>query len=344
MTALKRYERLEATGLWRAGPRSQRREVVVSLGEATLTITDMRDRVLAHWSLAALERRNPGVLPAIYGPDGDPDETLEFEGSESVMIDALDRIRSAIHRTRPRRGRVRTAVVTGIAAVLGLTLLAWAPVGLRRHALAVVPAVTRIEVGQELLRRVARLTGPLCAGTLRNTGAPARDGTKALALLATRTGARQIVLLTDSPQPSLHLPGGLVALDSQLVAPSEDPAVAAGYILRERVLANEEDPLDLVLRKAGPLGVLSLLTRGTLPARALDRYAETLLTSAPETPDPAALAQAFAAAQIPPGPFLAAEAASGRPLPDIAASGTAEVRPVLEDQDWVQLQGLCPTG
>lgn len=44
MTALREYDRLEATGLWRPGPEEQRREVVVSIGEATLVITDMRDR------------------------------------------------------------------------------------------------------------------------------------------------------------------------------------------------------------------------------------------------------------------------------------------------------------
>ena len=56
MTALTRYQRIEATGLWRARPEDQRREVVVSLGEATLVITDLNDRALTHWSLAAVLR------------------------------------------------------------------------------------------------------------------------------------------------------------------------------------------------------------------------------------------------------------------------------------------------
>ena len=55
MTALKGYERLECTGLWRSGPAIQRREVVVSCGQATLILTDMQNRPLAHWSLAAVD-------------------------------------------------------------------------------------------------------------------------------------------------------------------------------------------------------------------------------------------------------------------------------------------------
>ena len=49
MTALKQYQRIEATGLWRPSPDVQRREVVVSIGEATLTISDFNDRALTHW-------------------------------------------------------------------------------------------------------------------------------------------------------------------------------------------------------------------------------------------------------------------------------------------------------
>ena len=72
-TALSKYQRLEAAGLWRADARPRKRlDVIVSVGEATLTITDMRERVQTHWSIAAIARANPGQRPAIYHPDGDP--------------------------------------------------------------------------------------------------------------------------------------------------------------------------------------------------------------------------------------------------------------------------------
>jgi hypothetical protein len=107
MTALSQYERLEASGLWRASPDEQRREVIISLGDATLTITDMRDIALTHWSLAALERANPGKLPAIYHPDGDPGETLELDETATEMLDAIERLRRHIDRRRPKPWRLR---------------------------------------------------------------------------------------------------------------------------------------------------------------------------------------------------------------------------------------------
>jgi hypothetical protein len=68
MTALSEYQRLEAPGVWRPTPDAQRRDVIVALGEATLVLTDQKDTALAHWSLAAVERRNPGGCPRSSPP------------------------------------------------------------------------------------------------------------------------------------------------------------------------------------------------------------------------------------------------------------------------------------
>ena len=56
MTALTQYQRLESSGLWREAPDAQRREVIVTFGDASIIITDKNERPLTHWSLAALIR------------------------------------------------------------------------------------------------------------------------------------------------------------------------------------------------------------------------------------------------------------------------------------------------
>ncbi|MDA0961937.1 MAG: hypothetical protein O2898_03345, partial [Proteobacteria bacterium] len=139
MTALKKYQRLEATGLWRPAPGEQRREVIVSVGDATLVITDTKDQPLAHWSLAAIERQNPGERPAIYSPDGDPGETLELAEGEDQMIRAIEKLRSAIERSRPHPGRLRlVSVGLSCLAVVALAVF-WLPGAMLRHATEVVP-------------------------------------------------------------------------------------------------------------------------------------------------------------------------------------------------------------
>jgi len=165
MTALKQYQRIEATGLWRPSPDEQRREVVVSIGEATLTISDFNDRALTHWSLAALERQNPGSFPAIFNPDGDPDETLELAESEKTMLDSIDRLQRAIDRSRPHPGRLRWVSVAGVVAAVLAVLLLWLPGALQNHVVSVVPEVKRQDIGDEILKRIERVSGRACASS-----------------------------------------------------------------------------------------------------------------------------------------------------------------------------------
>ena len=112
MTALKEYDRLEATGLWRETPDTQRRDVLVSFGKATLIISDKSDAALAHWSLPAIERLNPGVRPALFCPG--PDAVEELELSEPALIEAIEKVRKTVARARPRSGRLRGMIFIAI--------------------------------------------------------------------------------------------------------------------------------------------------------------------------------------------------------------------------------------
>ena len=97
MTALDEYKRLEAPAVWCSLP-DVRQEVFVSLGNASLMIYTFKDEPLGHWSLGAIERANPGEMPAVYHPLGDPNETLEFGESETMMVAAIERLQAAIER------------------------------------------------------------------------------------------------------------------------------------------------------------------------------------------------------------------------------------------------------
>ncbi|MHA6347688.1 hypothetical protein [Roseivivax sp. CAU 1761] len=341
MTALNEYQRLEATGLWRPEPGVQRREVVVSLGDATLTIKDFSDRVLAHWSLAALERRGPRAQdPAIYSPDGDPGETLELAASEKEMIAALDRILRALDQSRPRPGKLRH-VLTALAgaAVLGL-LVFWLPGALLDYSTRVVPPAKRTEIGSALLDRITRVSGQPCS---------AEEAREPLRRLAARLlGDRRrdaLVVLPEGLRDTAHLPGGRILINRSLIELAEDPDVPAGYILAEAVRAASRDPLEELLNHVGLVASLKLLTTGALPDAALDRYAEHLVAER-ETPPvaPDVLLAAFAKAELRSSPYAYARDISGeRTLRLIEADPRAGEgsRPVLSDADWVRLQAIC---
>ncbi|MEM7317649.1 MAG: hypothetical protein AAF408_01365 [Pseudomonadota bacterium] len=335
MTALTKYERIEATGLWRPAPDEQRREVVVSIGDATLTISDFNDRPMTHWSLAALERQNPGEIPAIYFPDGDPGETLELAKSEATMIEAIERLRSAIDKARPHPGRLRWVSVASVLLAVLAVLTLWLPGALQRHVVSVVPEAKRLEIGETVLKRIERVAGRACRS---DEIQPLIDR------LAQRTGVNAVVVVPDGVADSLHLPGGIVALNKSLIEDYEDPAVAAGYILVERARAHSLDPLAEVLDQGGPIASFRLLTTGELTPATLDSYAEHVLASSrPSLPDDQVLAM-FGQAAIPSSPYAYARDITGETVlglieADPMAGRTLE--PVLDDLDWVQVQNIC---
>jgi hypothetical protein len=340
MTALKEYARLESTGLWRANADGQRREVGVVFGDATLVIADTAGRPLTHWSMPAMHRVNPGVIPAIYSPDGAADETLELTDEE--MVGAIDKVLRSVARATPRPGRLRNAGIAFTAAlILGFAIF-WLPGALLRQTLAVIPAVKRSEIGATLLGHIQRLTSPTCRDPL---------GTQALARLNDRLfGANggQIVVVPDGVDGGLaqvlDLPGGIIVLGQSLVELTDEPAVLAGAILATTAARAEADPLDGVLTEAGLMTTLRLLTTGDVPTEILQGYAAKLVQQVRPRAALEQLVPAFEAAQVSIVPWAYSLDITGETVLDLieadplAGQGGPEI---LSDSEWISLQGIC---
>ncbi|SHK07226.1 hypothetical protein SAMN05444000_11843 [Shimia gijangensis] len=334
MTALQKYDRIEASGLWRPTSNEQRREVVVSIGDASLTISDMQDRALAHWSLPAVERVNPGKRPAIYSPDGDPEETLELPASESQMIDAIEKLRLAILKRRPRPGRLRLFSLTlSAVSVLALAVF-WLPGALLTHTISVVPDVKRQEIGLALMTPMERLTGKPCADVL---------ATPALNRLTQRLGSGELVVVRGGVRDTLSLPGGTILINRSILEDYEEPDVAAGYVIAQQLEATTNDPLRTMLEHLGFLASFRLLTTGHLNDDMLRAYAEDLVVLPHTTLDTNTLLAAFSAREVKTSPYAYALDPSGERTLELIEADPFVTSPkqVLTDGDWVALQGIC---
>lgn len=336
MTALEQYERLEATGLYWPSDDAQGVDVILSIGNASLTITDQRDVALAHWSLAAVERLNPGRRPAIYAPGPEAPERIETPDAE--MIAAIERVRAAVRRSRPHPGRLRSRLLAG-TVLAGLVVAAfWLPGAILRTTAEIVPEAARAALGTALLDEIAVLAGRPCDG---ETGVEALD--RLVAALGP-SGPRAAHVLPGARPGAWHLPGGTVILSRSVVEDHESPQVVAGHLLAEAERAARHDPLQALLGHAGLVATLRLATTGTLPGDALSDYAEALMTAPPAPVAPAALAARFRAAGVPLSPYAYALDVTGEgtlplieadPIPPDAAV------PLLSDGEWVALQGIC---
>ena len=337
MTALKEYERLESGGLWRMTPQDQRRDVIVSFGDATLVISDSANRALSHWSLAAVTRKNPGQRPAIFTPDVDATETLEIDDPD--MIDAVERVRKTILKNRPRAGRLRFWGIGLNVAAVGWVALFWAPDALTTHTLSVVPDVKRSALGRSLQDRVERVAGTPCR---------ARGGRPALNRLRARllpdAPDAQLIVAPALPLDILYLPGDIVVMNRSLFEDYESADVVAGYILAAKTHAESRDPLRDLLETAGLRSTFRLLTTGEMKDQTLRDYGEVLVSTPTPRPADQPLLAAFETAEVASTPFAFAIDVSGETsLGLIEADPHADTPPraVLGDVDWVILQQIC---
>lgn len=332
MTVLEQYQRLECDGVWQPAADAQRRNVFVSLGEATLIIRDGADSALAHWSLPAIERINPGAMPAQYRPGAGSGEVLEI--ADETMIEAIRIVRQAVSRAGAHPGRLRRAVLwASLSAALALSVF-WLPGALVRHTASVLPDPLRAEIGQRLLQALQPITGRACtapeglAALRRLRGAVAPDA------------GGNVVVVPGGPVTSAVLPGPLILLRADLIAEAPGPDAVAGALLAEATRAREADPLTRFLEAAGPWTALSVLTRGTVPEAALTAYADTALIAPRAGVPDGVIASAFARAGIAPGPYLDRAEPPEAWLADTASASPSNGQ-VLTDAAWLKLRGIC---
>jgi hypothetical protein len=334
MTALERYQRLEATGLWREGPDAPAREVIVSFGDATLTLSDLEERPLGHWALAgmrALEETRDG---ATYATTADGYETLTIRDGE--MIAAIGAVsRSAVpHRgtTDARRGR---RVWPAVAVVAAIAALAWfGPAFLRDQAVRMTPPELAAEYGDRMLLDIMGSRGALCA---------APDGVRALEALASLVlpdAAPEVRVIGLGTAPFALLPGGAILLDRGVIEAATDPQVVAGWMALVWPAPGPDGGVEALMRAAGPTGQLRHVFSGDVGAPAVSRAAAAALDTEPRA-DRAALAMArIEAAGMGSAGFAESLRAAGIAAP-AGSAGDPAAPPVVGPAEWAAIRAVC---
>ena len=335
MTALRKYQRLESTGLWRETPEARLHEVLVALRATTLILSDPKTEIpLTQWSLPALRRLNPAQVPAVYAVADDKSETLEIEDRDMIL--ALEIVSDTLERRRPKTGRLRGSLFGGTAAVLLALAVFWLPGSLIDYTANMLPLPTRVQLGQLALADLRRLTGSACASPL---------GTAALERLARRIDPINppvMKILREGLNRPAAVPGDLVVLPERLLAQSDGADAIAGMVIAERRRMMGREPTKALLHYAGLWATLRLLTSGTMAPQSLAGYGEGFLQAEPAALDDDDLVSAFKTAAITTRPYedlLKAAVNTPAHLADPMPNGSDPV--VLEDGVWLSLQAIC---
>jgi hypothetical protein len=272
MTALERYVRLEAVGLWCEHPDQPAREVVVSFGNATLVLKDLAESPLGHWALAGMTVLRHEGPATVYAMTADGGETLTIRDPEMVAaIAAVTRPSVAPQPAKRRRRRLPVGPLLLLAALAAVA--AAAPRLIRAEAARLVPPEQAAEIGDRMLIALIERYGPLCAGP---------EGTEALARLAAAIDPAdppRLRVLELGDAPAAVLPGRTVLIDRGVAA---SPEIAAGWVAQALV----RDPVAELLAHAGPAADLRYLLTGRFDEGTLSRAALAAALPSAVTPPP----------------------------------------------------------
>lgn len=332
-TVLSRYERLECPGIWLETAEAQRRNVYVTLGKATLVIKDANDVALAHWSLPAVDRLNPGENPALFAPGTDSPERLELD--DDIMLDAIATVRSALRHGDAHPGRLRRGF--GLAALVSCLALAaiLLPDALTRHTARALPETARQDIGNRLLAEMEPVTGAVCRSGRGVTG---------LTGLVRQTfgaDAPRVAVVPSGPVPAMVLPGDLVVLRRDLIEDFSDPSAMLTAITVELERARATDPMLGVMDRLGLRAVFGLLTSGQVTDAALSAVAEAVPLSDRGSVDPDAVAARLAELGISGRSYGAVDGAD-RSLADVVSRpGRGAAAFQTSDAAWLRVQSIC---
>lgn len=337
MTALEDYQRLESTGLWRQSIDDDPVEVVISFGTATLVLSTFEEAPLTHWSLSALTQTGTAEGAVIYSPDSSGDETLLI--TDPDMIGALARVKAAYKRRSNRPGRLRNLFYAGaLAAIIGWAVFIL-PGWIEQHVAKAIPSEQAGLIGDELLVDIKSRVGLACS---EERGVLAANK---LAAAVPGTGGMKLHVLELGKVPLVSLPGEHVLINKQIIEAAQSPDEIAGWIASEMARTNAEPPLLSMTRKAGFVENLRFLfTGGYTPETSVALVENFLAAPGPvgETQDTKTL-ETLTKAGISPLPFSEALARGGADALRVklfAAAGSPG-EPVIDDQSWVALQGIC---
>jgi len=330
MTALEKFERLESLGLWKETQSSQKKEVIVSFGKASLVMSDNKDTPLTHWTLGTIEINTADNERVIYAPDKNGFETLEI--SDPTMNRAIAKVRKAIRKPRTQRGRIRLLSTALIALCLSLLAVFWLPTALADYTTAAVSDAKAREIGAKLMPYINQYAGLPCRTTATTPVIRKLEnrlmGINGNTLFIADLGARY----------STHLPGGIILTNRVLVEDFPGIEALAGFVLMERALQESDSALHTLFIEAGTIATLSFLVTGNISDKVLGRFAKNQMTRPLVLPDQKTLLALFKTADISSTPF--AKTLNNQTLQDgDPVKGPYE--PILTDPQWLALQSIC---
>jgi len=331
---------------------------------------------IAHWPLASLRaigQRNDSAVQLV--PHRDSDERLVL--SDRQMLSAISKVCPDLHHRPVDHKGVGRALLWAGGAVTSLALIVFVLVPALAGQLAqMIPPEREQQLGDAVVDQLQTLLG--LAGDERPVICETPSGLAALDRMTARLNADarlpyplRVGVIDHDMVNALAVPGGRILIFRGLLEASGDPEEVAGVLAHEVGHVVHHDPTREALRAAGTAGILGLLLGDVFGASivvvATDAVVNASYQRDAETRADETAYDLLAEAKLPSRPFAnfftkmknkygdaegllelfaSHPGLDGRAQRAAAADriGESTYDPVLDDQEWIALRGICRGG
>lgn len=332
MTALDAYDRLEAVGILKRSGEDDGTEVVVTFGEATLTMNalgEAGDTPISHWSLAAIDLLNETEQRAVYSLNAMSEETLEIE--DLTLRHALekvlqDRSGKPYRRKTPRSKLLLTATIAILAG--GYFLL---PGLVERTAKGMISPERAEILAAEMIPMIEERTGPACETPM------AKVGLDRLAQRLNPDGKTRLFVHDLGDADVVSLPGGKILISQNVLENATDNLEIAAWAAIGIAGVIESPAISELFNGQGVMDGIKFLSSGQLPTAAKERAVNRILINTSEVSPVIAenAEQLLTNAQIPTTGLM-------RVLGKTAPAGEMKIQtPIMTDTQWSALRSVC---
>ena len=155
MTALAKYERLEAAAAYYDGETARARGVIVKFGDASLIVVNHDDLPITHWSLAGVRDISQAGGSLTLTPGYDGDERLVIEDRD--MVAAIREVCPDLRQGRSISARSwRKVAIWSAIALTSVYLIVFEIVpSLADQMATLIPAEAEIAMGAQMAEQFA---------------------------------------------------------------------------------------------------------------------------------------------------------------------------------------------
>ena len=272
MTALDEFDRLEAVAMLKRSADDPGQEVVVTLGEATLTMNQLSnkgDHPISHWSLAAVDLLEERPSETTYRLDAEAQERLIVQ--DTTFRNALGKIiRDRQMAPAPPKSKRGLVAVLSCLALVALAVLLL-PGLIRQTATAMISPERAAILAAEMHPMIEARAGPACETV------EARAVLDALSERLNPSGETRLAVHDLGDVNVISLPGDTVLLNAAALEEAPESGAIAAWAALGIAGVVESPAVSGLFGEGGLIDGIRFLSSGELPETAKSRAVNHML-------------------------------------------------------------------